>query len=316
MDLMNYEEACVFLELDKDIELDDRIIKKQYRMLALKYHPDKNKTVDSNEKFYNIKNAYEYLMEYEGYFDNDDIDDGDKFSYEETNDTSTEQSTYTHLLFSFVNTIVSEDNSNILIKSILNKISNMCQEKAVDTLNKLDKTTLLKVYELLLKYRDAFHFDFIFMEKIKEIIVTKSNNDERIILNPSLDDLFEQKLYKLVHNDIAYYVPLWHNEVIYDISGCKLYVSCEPELPENSSIDDRNNIHVTTNYVVGDIWNKGTVDVIIGPKKIPICVDSLLLKSSQTIKYANMGIPMAKSNDVYDVSRLCDIIVHINLSFV
>ncbi len=36
-------------------------IKKAYRKLALRYHPDKNPALDAQEKFFEIKKAYEYL---------------------------------------------------------------------------------------------------------------------------------------------------------------------------------------------------------------------------------------------------------------
>lgn len=38
-------------------------IKKTYRILAMKYHPDRNQNVDSKDKFQEITEAYEYLME-------------------------------------------------------------------------------------------------------------------------------------------------------------------------------------------------------------------------------------------------------------
>ncbi len=38
-------------------------IKKSFRNLALKYHPDKNKSVDSKEKFLRIVEAYEILSD-------------------------------------------------------------------------------------------------------------------------------------------------------------------------------------------------------------------------------------------------------------
>ena len=38
------------------------IIKKQYYKLALKYHPDKNKSIESNNKFQDISNAYNTLI--------------------------------------------------------------------------------------------------------------------------------------------------------------------------------------------------------------------------------------------------------------
>jgi len=48
--------------LGLDITADDDIVKKQYKKLALKYHPDKNSSNDASEKFAKISQAYENII--------------------------------------------------------------------------------------------------------------------------------------------------------------------------------------------------------------------------------------------------------------
>lgn len=303
---MNYIEACKCLELDHNVNLTEYVIKKQYRALALKYHPDKTLSND-NINFHQIKNAHDYLLEYEGYYDNDNdiFNDNSNVSF---------NNSYNNVLYNFINLIVSDDCSNTIIKHILTKINCMCKQKALQTLENIDKQILIKIYNLLLKYHDYFHYDSNFLNDIKQIIVNKSNDDERIILNPSLQDLFDKNLYKLSYNDEYYYVPLWHNEVIFDISDNKqLYVSCLPILPDNITIDNYNNIHVYVKYCITDIWNTNTINVDIGSRNIIINVNELKITDNQIIKYNNIGIPLCNTNDIYNVSKSSHIIVHIHL---
>jgi len=49
------------LEVDKSASADE--IKKSYRKLALKWHPDKNKSAEAEEKFKEINEAYEILSD-------------------------------------------------------------------------------------------------------------------------------------------------------------------------------------------------------------------------------------------------------------
>ncbi len=49
------------LELNRNASLDE--IRKSFRTLALRYHPDKNKNSESKEKFMKIVEAYETLSD-------------------------------------------------------------------------------------------------------------------------------------------------------------------------------------------------------------------------------------------------------------
>ena len=65
---MNYEEAIIILELNEISinEITPELIKKHYKKKALRYHPDKNSAPNATEKFQEIKDAYEFLMDYYG----------------------------------------------------------------------------------------------------------------------------------------------------------------------------------------------------------------------------------------------------------
>ncbi|HET6715916.1 MAG TPA: DnaJ domain-containing protein, partial [Nitrososphaeraceae archaeon] len=52
------------LELNKNASIDE--IRKSFRTLALKYHPDKNNDEGSKEKFMKIVEAYEILSDASG----------------------------------------------------------------------------------------------------------------------------------------------------------------------------------------------------------------------------------------------------------
>lgn len=49
------------LGVDKDASVDE--VKKAYRKLARKYHPDVNKEANAEEKFKEVKDAYDVLSD-------------------------------------------------------------------------------------------------------------------------------------------------------------------------------------------------------------------------------------------------------------
>uniref|UniRef100_A0A6C0B093 J domain-containing protein n=1 Tax=viral metagenome TaxID=1070528 RepID=A0A6C0B093_9ZZZZ len=56
---MDLSKAKSILELPQNYTEEE--LKKKYRSLAIKYHPDKNKEPDANEKFSQLNQAYEFL---------------------------------------------------------------------------------------------------------------------------------------------------------------------------------------------------------------------------------------------------------------
>lgn len=58
-----FSDPYIILELNNTNNITKDDIKKAYKRLILKYHPDKNKNIDTTEKFREIQTAYEILYD-------------------------------------------------------------------------------------------------------------------------------------------------------------------------------------------------------------------------------------------------------------
>ena len=307
--MMNYNIACENLGIDKNKKITKEYLKKVYRMNALKYHPDKNSSPNASIKFQEIHSSYEYLMKSLEYniFNENDENNGNE-------DEETEHTGYSGILFSFLKNIMKKDgNTDGLYYIIIDKISNTCEKKALELIQKIDKNKLLKIYEIIKKYGEFLHFSNDFIDKIQEVLNDKIKNDECIILNPSIDDLFANNLYKLKVNDFTYIVPLWHDELIYDNSGNDIYVKCYPMLPDNVTIDEKNNIHIECKYDIKEILPLEFIEVNVGNNIFDIFTKELMIKPNQTVVLKNEGISKINTKDIYDISKKSDVYLHIAL---
>jgi len=326
MDTMNphpnkYINACKILELPYNREDEWRYIdlKRQYRRFALLYHPDKNRSEDATIKFQEVNNAYAYLMKYQGFEDDEDmIEENDDGQSENNQSADNFHSGYNNILFSFLSPIFGgdlfQDITARLLRTILDKISKKCEEKAFQLLKQLDKRIFHKICEILHKYSDVLHISAEFLEKLDNVYETHCQGDECIILSPFLDDLFEEKLYRLTHNGNTYFIPLWHTELVYDNSGSDLYVQCVPVLQDGVTIDENNNIHTHVEYTIDNIWDKSEVEIVLGKRKFRIMRNQLKITPEQIIVLPKKGISKINTDEIYDVTKKSDLHIHIHLS--
>jgi|SaaInlV_150m_DNA_3_1039698.scaffolds.fasta_scaffold02174_4 hypothetical protein len=307
MNKMNKKKAYVCLDLDiknHQITLDN--IKRQYRLKALTYHPDKNTTPDATNKFQEIHDAYEYVLKNEGYDDYNSDDNN-------LDDTNVSSGSYKNIVMLFIRKILEDESNQTAFYNIINRITNLCEEKAIEMLKQLDKTVLIKTHKILVKYKHAFHITEALIVNIENIIKNKNENDECILLNPTLMDLYENNLYKLTVNNETYIIPLWHHELVYDNGKNDLYVNCLPDLPNNIDIDENNNIHIYVEYDIYDIWKNEYISINCGLTQLPVQVNTLRLIESQTVIFAKKGITKINTTDIYDISKKGDVYIHFKL---
>ena len=298
---MNCEEACKILEIEKN-DFSSFELKKAYHTAALKHHPDKG---GDPEKFKKIKEAYEYLKSCE---------------FKENLDFDIEGKSYIEILKKVVEEISPRTEWNtVFLNTSFQDIIKNCKDISLDVFKGLQKERAYEVYRILSNNLDLFGLNREFKDKLKEILKEKYENDNNniIILKPSLDDLLNDKIYKLEIEEEEIYIPLWHKELILDIPNTKatIIVKCDPVLPDDVRIDYNNNIYKTVNVDIRSLlYSKSNIFGRIGKKDIWVNPNILRITiKPQVIKYNNNGILKINKKHMYDTEKRGNIYLEINL---
>lgn len=281
------------------------LLRKTYFKMALQYHPDKQKNIN-NEKFNELHESYENLMKYYGYMDDEKYD----IELEEYNESFIVPD-YVNKIHNFIQPIIENDFIQNLKNKLIFHIQNQCEEKIEQILQKLPIEKLKQLILLLETQNHLIPNDIL--EKIKKICFEKEYKTKIIRIYPTLNDLIIDNLYKLHENEVNYYVPMWHHELIYDNNGIDLCVQIIPKLDHNITIDEYNNIHINKKYSVQELWEKDFIEIQIGCKKINIPIDTIKLISKQTITIPNRGISIINNVQIYNTEKRGHIFIHLTL---
>jgi hypothetical protein len=317
--MMNIERACFLLDIPPDELYDpctgildrDRI-KRQYRTQSLRLHPDKNPAPDAAEQFQCMNEAYVYIS---------------NISSDSESETLWEW---------FQNGCVSLPGN--LSKSTL-YFDFSLEEHVVKWMDQQDKDTLLRMHELLshpiiTRNMDQKNKNKMLcilrsaLDRIQSLLgaslKSKCSRDQTIVLRPTLADVLNDQVFRLVVQENTYWIPLWVEELVYDRVDHDLIVQCIPELPSNVVVDDNQHLYVSCEYSIShDIWGHNTLVVVIpSPQKeqllrYPINVSKIRITHlPQKILLSTRGIPRAHpdKNNVYDVSRRGSIFAWVTLT--
>lgn len=291
---MNNKKAVQILNLKEPFQKKD--IKKSYYSLAIKYHPDKSITETDNKKFLEIKDAYEFLI-------ND-------LNLENVDDSIDD---YMELLKKCIKLISPNTNwSNLFMDTTFKSIINDCQNISLKFFKELNKDRAIEMFCFLSQHKNVFNIRNEVLEQMKIILKEKRKNDNLVILNPTIDNLFDETIYILDIYNKKYYIPLWANELCYDISGHDLIVKCIPEVEPEIRIDDYNNIFLSHQIEIMDTLLHD-INFTLGSQIFTIPCSELKIIKKQTYCLYNKGIPVFDEISMYNTSKKSNIYVDIYL---
>jgi hypothetical protein len=315
---MDSKQARNILNLKYNYTLEE--LKKNYRLLALKHHPDKNEnSEESCNKFKDINSAYLFLLNFDISHESHETSD---FKDDENNSSSYSYSSIFRIFIQSLlkkMTVVSQENNTITINMLLKIIVEDCHELSLKMFEDLDKNVAYNVYEIITTYYKFFHISEEKMVLFERIMRDKMALDNLVVISVSLDDLFgDNNIYVLDHDNKTYYIPLWHTELYYNLGetdnkSVDLIVRCIPTIPSHIYIDANNDIYVDIRMKITDLLEKRCIEFEVGGKIFMIDASVLYIKNNQSYILSGCGIPIINSKNVYDTSEKSSIIVNIEL---
>ena len=292
---MNFEKAIKLLDIKGSFT--ERELKKAYFKQALKYHPDKNKDENTKVRFQDIGEAYGFLLK-----NGKDYKDYTKLSFRQ-------------MLEKCLQMIqVESDWETLFVQTTLHSLLLDYKNISIKVFETMRKERALEVYEFFVKYGDIFSISEDWLLKMRNIIKKKMEGDNIIILNPNLEDMLNDKIYKLELEDRTYYIPLWHNELCYDASGNDIIIRCIPELDINLTIDNDNNMYYIAHETITNVLNNKKMVVTMGNKVFEIPSSELKIIARQIYTLYEKGILYINTENIYDNEKRGHIYIDIHLN--
>ena len=293
---MDFDRACMLLNITPPFTVN--VLKQHYHKAALRYHPDRNLGCDSNSIFQEIGSAYSFLSMY----------------IEEGNPTPPNIN-YSSILDKFISVFSDKKKfPKTELNSIFTDLTGGCKNIILQYFNDLDKQTAINVYGYITRYADILGVELSTIDCMRDIIKNKMQHDRLVILNPSIDNLLNDDLYKLQHDGEIFYVPLWHDEIIYDVSGSQLIVKCIPKIDEHIDIDEQNVLIINITTSIQKVFTDNLININLGKKVFKIPASELKIIPFQKYVLPMSGISIIDTNNVYNSQRKNDITINITLT--
>ena len=296
---MDLQKACDILGITKE-NFTMKSVKKAYYQKALETHPDKCKGQITSPTFNEVQEAYKLLSNC-----------SDEFVDEINRPKDT---TYSSFLSNFISSTIGINVKSDKIAQTLLNIKAGYEDATIRMFSDLNRHDAVKLYSYLEQYSVMFGFNKDIMSKLKLIVEKKIGKDTFITLNPTLANVLRNDVFKLERDNDTYCIPLWHDELEYDLDNQSLIVSISPILPDNMTIDEDNNLHIALKLEVSEIFGQDTYKIDLICKTISVNVREIMLKPKQTICFPNQGIARINTKNMFSIGKLAHIFVHITLT--
>ena len=272
---MDLEKAINIMKI-KDFEnYDNDKLKKQWKKISLKTHPDKGGTC---KDFIELGEAYTVLE----------------------NELKKTKSKPDLTLFNYLLNFIKDETT-----------INAFSDKFID---RMSKDNLVFVKEFLDIYKNTSLFNKEILSILGNKINNKLNEINIIYVYPSIEDLFLDNIYSFTYNGKNILVPLWHDEVIYEVDSKEIIVKIIPNLPDNCEIDYDNNLNIYTKYKLSiEIFDNDHINILCEnmKKSFEVKTNLLSLKKNQKVILSKEGISRINKSVVYDNTCRGDIILNI-----
>ena len=273
-------------------------LKRTYHIMALNYHPDKNRDSKSNERFQEILAAYSFLSN----IINSDNNIQYNFAEEEIFEAP-----YTELIINLLTMILKNPDNDSL-----HNFQKKCIEFSNKIFDQLFDTVNIDVLEDIYRFinNNTMNFPVETIDIIKNIIDDKLRLYNIYILTPSIDNILNSEIFKLEIGDDTIYVPLWHQEMMYE----KNIIKIQPLLSDGITIDENNDIHIEYSDKFETVLNLIKQDIeTIDVYRYKLDIHKLSLKKNQTYTLKNQGIPVINSHNIFENKSKANVVVHIRL---
>lgn len=293
---MDFTRACKTLNVTPPF--DTKHLKQKYHKAALRHHPDRNIGGNSSATFQEIGEAYTFLS-----------------MWLDAEHTAPPSFDYGSILDNFISVLGEKrpfERSEI--KNLLDDLIHGCRNISLKAFQNTDKETAMKLFGYIVRYSELLGLDEGTIGVMRGIVREKMSDDELVIVNPSIDNLLNDDVYCLTHNEEVFYVPLWHDEVSFDLSGSMLVVKCIPEIGEHINVSEHNVLQVNVTTQCSKVFEEGGINVKLGTKSFLIPSHEIHIKPFQTYTIPSVGIARINTSDIYNASDKSDIVFNITLT--